>query len=199
MPENTEDQESRRLIEIPKIFMSDLTGSLIEKCVSCECNLLDPASDYLIEKALKTYTGFNAYSTIFEYAICMSCAADMQNKISPESRLRINAYFQHNFKVEDRRTKLQQEEINVEGWLENCVVNGQHVSELSECQLYAQCHGPFLVIQDFPYMISGTVLDELIDLLSARTLDDLDNFKNEFVGGPSEFQDLLKSGPKVFI
>lgn len=179
--------------------MSDLTGSTIEKCISCECNLMDPATDYLIEKALKPYNGYQAYSTVFEYAICMSCAADMQDKISTESRLKMGAYFQKNFNVMAHRIKLTTEELDVMRWLEYCAINGQHVSELAECQIYAQCHGPYMVIQDFPYMISGTVLDEMIDLLSAKTLEDLDNFKNDLVDGPSEFQDLLQSGPKVFI
>lgn len=200
MDEHTEEQGDYKLVEIPKIFRSDLTGAPIDKCIYCECSLIEPARDYLIEKAFKTYKGYGSYSTIFEYAICMPCAVEMQKKISTESRQRINAYFSRNMNMAQRRKELEElGEESVEKWLECCAVNGQHVEELGECQIYAQCHGNYMVFHDFPYMISGTALDEVIDLLSAQTLDDLDRFKDEFIDGPSEFQDLLKTGPRVFV
>lgn len=200
MEDQNPQSPSFGFVEIPKIFMSDLTGAPIQECISCNCNLTEPGKDYLIEKAIKPYKGFKAYSTIFEYAICMPCANDMQNKISKESRKKIDAYFQKNIEMAVRKADLRREaDQSVEKWLERCVINGMYVEEISECQIYAHCQGEHLVMHDFPYMVSGPALDEVVDLLSNQTLDDLENFKNNYVDGPSEFQDLLKSGPKVFI
>lgn len=187
------------LIEIPKLFYSDLTGAPIERCISCECNLLEPGTPYMIEKALKPYNGYQAYSTIFEYAICFTCMGAMKNIISAKSRENITAYFSQNMDPSFRKDILQQNPLKVEPWVERCMIKGLPINELNECQVYAQCQGNQMVVGDFPYMVSGVALDEVVDLLSPETLDDLERFKNEFVDGPSEFQDLLKSGPKVFI
>lgn len=192
--------EEPALIEIPKIFFSDLTGTPINKCISCECDLLVEGTQYLIEKAIKPYKGHDSYSTIFEYAICMPCTHKMKNMISSKSMQRIMKYFQANLDVVGRQElMLKGDYSSVNPWIEQCMVKGINISEISECQIYAQCNGENLMFGEFPYMVSGVALDEVVELLSAETLDDLERFKNEHVDGPSEFQDLLQSGPKVFI
>lgn len=189
-----------KLIEIPKLFYSDLTGAPIDKCICCECSLLEPTTQYMIEKSLKPYNGYQSYSTIFEYAICMSCMDSMKNIISTKSRENITAYFSQNLDPSYRSSILQSNNSNsIDPWVDRCMIKGTSIGELNECQVYAQCQGNQIVMEDFPYMVSGMALDEVVELLSAETLDDLERFKDEFVDGPSEFQDLLKSGPKVFI
>ncbi|WP_349529113.1 hypothetical protein [Reichenbachiella sp. MALMAid0571] len=171
----------------------------MDKCISCECNLLVSGTEYVIEKALKPYKGYSSYSTIFEYAMCMPCAGKMRNLISAHSMKNINQYFSQNFDPNRTRRKLlENENSDVENWLNRCIVKDIIIGDLSECQVYAQCSGEQMLLGHFPYMVSGVALDEVVDLLSQETLDDLDKFKNEFVDGPSEFQDLLQSGPKVF-
>ena len=195
-----EDHSSLPLsVDIPKVFYSDLTGTPMSKCISCECNLLVSGTKYVIEKALKPYEGYYSYSTIFEYAICMSCAGKMKNLISAHSMKNITQYFKKNFDTKNiRRTLFENKSTDVESRLNRCMVKDTIITDLSECQIYAHCDGEQMLIGHFPYMVSGAALDEVVDLLSAETLDDLDKFKNEYVDGPSEFQDLLQSGPKVF-
>lgn len=196
--DNTGDNP--QLIEIPKIFFSDLTGTPISKCISCECDLLVDGTQYLIEKAIKPYKGYGTHSTIFEYAICMPCTHKMKNMISAKSMQGIMKYFSANLDVLGRQElMLKRDYSSVNPWIEKCMVKGVDISELNECQIYAQCNGEHMMFGEFPYMVSGVALDEVVELLSAETLDDLDRFKNEHVDGPSEFQDLLQSGPKVFI
>ena len=139
-------------------------------------------------------------STIFEYAICMPCTHQMKNMISAKSMQRIMKYFSANLDLVGRQELiLKGDYSSVNPWIEQCMVKGINISEISECQIYAQCNGENLIFGEFPYMVSGVALDEVVELLSAETLDDLERFKNEHVDGPSEFQDLLQSGPKVFI
>jgi len=186
--------------DIPKVFYSDLTGTLMNKCISCECDLLLNGTHYIIEKALKPYKGYTSYSTIFEYAICLPCADKMKSLISSHSMKNITQFFMQNFDSEKLRKKMS--ELNNTGMgemLNNCMVKGTSIEDLGECQIYAQCNGDQMLLSQFPYMVSGAALDEMIDLLSPETLDDLNRFKNDFVDGPSEFQDLLQSGPKVFL
>jgi len=187
------------LFEIPKLFYSDLTGVPMEKCISCEINLIHNEINYVIEKALKTHHGYKSYATIFEYAMCLTCVDKLKGNISAKSLQRIHQYFVQYIDLKRFDISLEDNDISkIECRMEKCMVNGKYVEELKECQIYAQCVGDKMIVREFPYMMSGQAMDDVVALLSSETLDDLNKLKDELIG-PSEFQDLLKSGPKVFI
>ncbi|MGL1888870.1 MAG: hypothetical protein OCD76_20325 [Reichenbachiella sp.] len=186
-------------IDIPKIFYSDLTGGPITNCIYCEKELLKANSPYVIEKALKPYDGYKSYSTIFEYAVCLPCADQMKSMISQKSMVSMMDFFIKNMKAQSNaKSKYGEENFEVMDWISNCAITDKHITTLSECQLYALCQNDQLMFTEFPYMVSGQALDEVVDLLSAETLDELNDFKDKVVG-PSEFQDLLTKGPKVLL
>lgn len=187
-------------IEIPKIFFSDLTDSPLENCIYCDVSLLINNSPYLIEKAIKPYGSFDSYATMFEYAVCVGCADKMKGMISKDSMTKMMDYFLKNMKAAlNSQERYKDGNFDVFDWISNCAIHGTHISKLSECQLYALCVNDQMLFTEFPYMVSGRALDDVVDLLSAETLDELDRFKSEFVDGPSQFQELLDQGPKVFI
>ncbi len=188
-------------VPLPKLFYSDLTGAPLEKCISCECKLLEGDVPYMVEKALKPYQGYRSYSTLFEYAMCMDCVHQMRSVISRESAEKITAYFSQNVDFGYRQKILQaaKGDVPLDYWVDRCMVKGTGIQHLSECQVYAQCIGDQLILGEAPYMVSGQALDEVVELLSPQTRDELDRFKDTVVDGPSEFQDLLQSGPKVFL
>lgn len=191
------DQPTNK-ITIPRIFHSDLLGAPMDHCIACEKKLLEGNTPYMIEKSLKIMNGFKSYSTLFEYAICMQCAQDMNGAISDLSRKKMMQYFGNNFQHQPRQDLLKNAVTNERDWIDRCVLKGKYVEELTECQIYGYCEGDQLIFGEFPYMISGNALDEIVGLLSPETLNDLKDIKDIF-DKPSEFQDLLKSGPKVFI
>ena len=188
--------ESFRNQKIPKIFFSDLTNSPLEKCLTCDKRLLEENVEYLVEKALKTYDGLKSYSTIFEYAICMDCALNMRKKLSQKSMQSVQNYIHQNMDME-RLRDLNQSQINfdLDARLSKCMVKDIDVRDIGECQIYAHCSGKNLSNLELPYMISGKALDELSMLLSTETQDEMDSFKDKLIDGPSEFEDLIKSGP----
>lgn len=187
-----------KTVDIPKIFKCDLTGAHFQCCIQCEYELMLGDRPYLIEKAIKPYGGYDSYATIFEYAVCVDCAQQMKGMLSAESMQKLMEYFQQKVDFNGhRQAMMEQNPDDPMKWIAHCMVTGKPVSELIECQIYASCLGDQLVFSEFPYMISGGVLDEIVGLLSAETLDELNDFKDTV--GPSEFQDLLQSGPKVFI
>jgi len=193
-----EDQPSN-YTPIPKLFYDDLTGVPMHQCISCECELLDSQVPYMIEKALKPYDGFRSYSTVFEYAMCMNCMKGYQDNISQKSMQRIQEYFATQLDLQNRKDLIANKsysDLNL--WVNNCFIKGLEVKNIGECQIYAQCIGDQLVMAEFPYMISGAALDEVVDLLSPETLDEFDRLKDELIGPPA-FQDLLKGGPKVLL
>jgi hypothetical protein len=184
---------------IPQIFWSDVTCQPFENCIKCERYLLEEGTLYLIEKAIKSYVGFDAISTVFEYAMCMDCAHEMHKELSVSSRTKIETYFEQNTNFDARRNELK-ENLEINNWIQNCIITGERPTEGGEYQIYGQCDGKHFLYHDFPYMMSGEVVDSLIDLMSNKTLDELNNFKNNLTQGPSEFQELLNSGgARVFV
>lgn len=189
-----------KTIEIPKVFYSDLTGAPLENCVYCEAKVLKNNAPYVIEKAIKPHLGFDSYATIFEYAVCVGCADKMKGMISKQSMAKMMDYFVKKMKASiNGQQRYKEKNFEVLDWISNCAIHGTHVSKVSECQIYALCVNGEMLFTEFPYMVSGSALDEVVNLLSAETLDELDRFKSEFVDGPSQFQELLDQGPKVFI
>lgn len=187
------------LVPIPKLFHADLTGAPMDKCISCECNLLDGNTNYVIEKAIKPYDGFNSYSTLFEYAMCLDCMDSYKSRISPESMERINQYFADQIDWEGRKKIIAEDaRLDLGQWLGRCVVKDLEARNVAECQVYAHCIGGHMIMGDYPYMISGVAMDEVVELLSPETFEAFDRLKDELIG-PSEFQDLLQGGPRVFL
>ena len=186
-------------IDIPKIFYSDTTGSYLERCIGCDERLLDGDANYLIEKAFKSYQGLDSYSTIFEYAMCLPCVNRMHQTLSGESRVNIGAYFQKHAHASPRFVSSDQPPSDIRPWLEHCILTNESASQTSEFQIYGHCQGSRMIIDGYPFMISGKATDDLIGLISAKTLDQLQNFTDQLVGGPSEFADILKTRPTILL
>lgn len=60
------------------------------------------------------------------------------------------------------------------------------------------CNGANMTINQFPYALSGEVQDEIMQLLSAKSLGILDDFIGNHFTGPPEIREILKRRP-VFI
>lgn len=186
--------------DIPAIFKSHDSGQYLEKCISCEAYLLEPGKQYFIEKAFRTYPGFRATDVIFEYAMCMDCADRMRNELSRESLLRIQHYFINKIDLEGRYELLSQKgHGNPDAWLSNCIVTGKPVAHLKEYQLCAHCDGKSLIFSGMPYMISGEAMEEMADLLSAKTRGEIDRFIDENFGLPPELKKPVKDNPVIFV
>ncbi len=183
-------------IDIPKIFYSDATGGYLERCIGCDLELCSGDTDYLIEKAFKSYQGLESYSTIFEYAMCLTCVDRMHQTLSEESRANISSYFQKHAKFPNWVASGQADnDINQQ--LSCCILTAEKAHEIPEFQIYGHCRGKELIVSGYPFMISGKAMDMLVELISDQTLDELQNFTDQLVGGPSEFADILKLGPRL--
>lgn len=196
MEEN--DQNHPHTSSIPPIFWSDAEAAPFENCINCQCDLLSGEQPYMIEKAVRGFDGEKVSSTLFEYAVCINCAQEMNMKLSPQSKQRIEAYFRAHVNFQERFKRLHDQ--NDQAWLEECLIHQKGVSQDGECQLYALCQGNELIFHEFPYMIRAEALDEMMDLISAETLRQLDDFKDDLIDGPPELKELFeKGGPKVLL
>lgn len=185
--------------DMPAVFKSHSSGQYFERCISCNIYLLEAGRQYFIEKAIRKYTGFQATDVIFEYAMCMECADKMRQELSTESLQKIQNYFAGKVDLFERYSQLSAKEKEPESLLSHCIITGKPVEALEEYQVYAHCEGKSLLLSGMPYMISGEAMDEIADLLSEKTLGEIDRFIDENFGLPPELKKPIKDNPVIFI
>lgn len=196
-------------IPIPELFHSADTRAPLERCLICERPLLDTEEEYLIEKAMRQYPEYEVKEVIIEYALCLDCHAGMQNSISDASKHALETYFLENADLHQRIVSLMaddsppdlevdeagadlpgdsdEEPPDLEKWLDRCIIHGTPMDELEEFQLVGHCVGREMLLTHMPLVIGGPAMDEIIQVLSNETLDELGGFRDEYFGLPPEF------------
>ncbi len=183
---------SEFLIDIPGSFFSDADGAPFEKCVVCGKDLLKTGTHYIVEKAIKNYKGTGITSTVYEYAMCMDCYAEMQKSMSEESINNLQKYYD-SF-IEKRGSNVMMinlDTFDLDQWLSKCFFTGEPVNEMEEYQIMAQFNGNSLVLNTPPMAIGETVAEEMSELLSAKTKGEMDRFREQFLGPPPEIKELF--------
>lgn len=182
-----------RPVPLAPEFYSFATGQPFERCVTCNTYLLQPGTQYLIEKAIIRYPGAGVTDVAFEYAMCLPCAGKMRQSLSAESLNRLEKYFATHADF-DSRQKLMEQPAKPEAreWIAKCLLTNTPRSEETEYQLIAHCDGTHMLLGVAPYMISGKAADKLSELLSSKTKDILDDFIDEHFGLPPELKALIK-------
>lgn len=178
---------------IPKDFHSFETGLPFRNCIECEKDLMD-GEPYLIEKAFKHHIEYGVKDTVFDYAICMSCAEDLKNEMSEESLAALMKFFSDRL---DFQTQIQRANFSAEENINTCLISGKPSGECQEYQIYAYCINDKISGHMPPYMISGEIMEEIIPILSKKTTDDLNGFFNKhFSPDPSLMEPI---GPRLVL
>lgn len=164
-------------IPLPEIFWSFETGRPMQHCSLCGCGLMEPGTQYLIEKAFKNS------ETVFEHALCLSCYSDAHESLSQESRQRIEDYFAARVDINRRQRDFMEQYGTDHGkWIGHCMVKGFPVREVEEYQLYGFCVDHDLIFSGAPYVLCGDVIDEIMDLLSEETLGVMNDLSEKLFG-----------------
>ncbi|UTW60923.1 hypothetical protein KFE98_12915 [bacterium SCSIO 12741] len=199
-PENESDDfklPQPQEVDIPADFHSYSEEGPFHQCQVCEKELLHSNEDYFIEKAMKRVNSTTEY-VVYEYALCTSCAETLQEKMSEESRLAIKRYMW----MQANPMMLQQRMEGNGDWKEkagSCLIKGTPKEEVGEYTLCGYFRGNKLLVREFPYMISFEAMDEISELLSEETKDEMDDFKNTYLGGPPELEELFKGKPLLVL
>lgn len=179
-------------IEIPGQFFSDSEGKPFENCLVCNKYLLDEGTSYFIEKALKTYKDYDFYSTVYEYAICSDCHLKMQDKMSEESKMNLQRYYSETLNQKAAEPiYINPHDFNLDEWLSKCFFKGKSVKEMKEYQVVAQFNGAKMVLNMPPMVIGEEALNEMSALLSEKTIDEMNGFRDKFLGPPPDIEELI--------
>lgn len=187
-----------RLSDIPPLFRSSETGDFIQHCLVCERKLLDGA-EYMIEKAFVNYPGMNTQDLIWEYAICLDCINEMKSEYSEESNRKIAEYFQShmNFSLQE---KLDSEDnLDADDWTSKCIVSGKKKELCSQYQVYAYCIGDKCTFENAPFMIADDAIDEVVKLISDKTLGFMNDFRDKYFPPPADLSPFFKDRDFVLI
>lgn len=179
-------------VPVPRVFYSDATQEPFAACIDCGRHLLEDGTQYIVEKAFRSYKGFEARDTVFEYALCLECRDALSETLSAESKERIDAYFAERTDLVKRREALLSDgKLDVDEWIGRCVVTGERTSAMEEYQILCQCDGSDMLFGYVPYAIGGNAIDEVVSLLSNATIDELNGFSDQHLGIPPELEDIF--------
>ncbi len=154
---------------IPELFYSFETQKPFDHCIECS-RRLEENTQYVIEKAIRSYEGYGAKDVIFDYAICMDCAMELRSSFSKESRQKMDEYFMQNLSGVVGPGHPEDDYLN------SCLIKGIPIERLREYQVYAHCKGGFLSEEVSPYLISSHAQEEVMNLISNATNDLLNGF-----------------------
>lgn len=186
--------------DIPPVFHSFSDQNAFEHCISCNVNVLETDTEYLIEKAYRRYPGFSTKDVIFEYAMCLNCTERMRQELSKESLRNIQNFFDQRVDFYGRRQEmLYEHDLDHEAWLDRCVVTGKRQADLQEYQIYGHCRGDRFLFSYMPYMISDEAVDSMTNLLSEKTKGEIDRFIDDNFGLPPELKQPIKDHPFVLL
>lgn len=179
-------------IPVPELFYPFENEEPFKECARCSVELIESNTEYFIEKALKPQ------DTIYEYAVCFSCAESAQQKMSQDSHQKVKAFFDERMRlIEHRGSMLEKHDLEYAFWLDHCVVDGTPVSEMQKYQVMAHCQGPNMLFSVFPYCLGARAADELVSILSAETLEELDRLGDELIDIPPELRSLWHRKPML--
>ena len=187
------------LLDIPQAFYPFESNEPFKECMVCGIDLTLGTTDYFVEKAVKNNVQYQVQDIVFEYAICSACAQNMQQSISKESMENMQAFFTNHQTFMSKIQAYQQgkgEELDI--IISKCTLYGQSIEQLSEYMMFGHFRGDKMIATTMPYIMGGKAMDELSELMSNETIDEMNRFKNEYFGGPAELEDLWKGKP-VFL
>lgn len=178
-------------MEIPTKLHSYDHGTF-KNCIICNRDLIKPDEQYIIEKAIRRYPGYNTEEIIYEYAMCLPCAMEQKKALSEKSMNSIQEYmskFGNFFSSSEEADK---------GGMDTCSLFGTKVSEMDEYMVQGLCIGSRLMPNSKPIVIGQKAMEQISELLSEKTRGEMDDFIDTHFGGPPELKAILK-GVKVYI
>ena len=175
---------------IDKAFFPFDSEEPFGSCTMCQTKF-EEDTDFLVEKAIK------GNDVIFEIAMCIPCAENMRKQMSIESMKKIEEYMATVDLQSRAEHFLENQSDNIKDYIGKCLVSGKSIDPDEEHQIYAYCQGKEMVYSALPYAISSEIMEEIQELLSPETRQEMDDFMDQYLI-PDDLRDLLKGRP-VFV
>lgn len=182
-------QQKPNELPIPKPFLAEDTGQPIDRCIDCNHDLMLGDRYYVIEKVFKRYPNLNKTEVLFEYAICHTCYDEMKERLSTESMANLSNYMMTQTDFDGMHKRINENPDDPEKWLTNCMIKGTAVEDMQEYQIGGFFKGGKMVTNYLPpFMVGEIAMEEMNELLSDETKDQMDGFMDDNFGIPPELR-----------
>jgi len=167
-------------IDIPELFYSSSENEPIHTCANCGKELFFDNEPYFIEKAFKRNSNAKTVEVIFEYAMCFRCQQSTSQELSVESLKNIKMYFDLYVDFDKRqRDYMNQTNFKLSDCLKQCIITQKPLEYYSEYQIGGYFFRDKLLMDNLPFAIGQQAVEEIQDLISDKTRDFLDGFKDK--------------------
>ncbi len=183
--------------DINEQFYSDSTGQPFRKCIECEKELIESNESYFVEKAIRRYPNSDKSLTIFEFAICHTCASVRQQQMSAESAQAIQTYFMNKQRYRFLNPDVLQKD-NGSSMITTCIFSNEDIGQCEEFQIVGEFNGKQMKIGQLPIAISGKEIEAISEILSEETKGGFDDFIGTHFSGPPELAELWEK-PRVVL
>ena len=192
---------------IPRTFYSEYTELPFARCIDCDCPLFEDETLYTV---LKHIVG---KETVFEMAICMTCAAKMREQYSEETSRNLQAYIEqrlrerflkemeNNADDDDFELDDEDEDFTVEEGLAACSFCEKPRSDCHRYEMVGLFVEKEIILESghgmsfsSPMMLCQECNSEVSKLISKKTRDSWDRFVEEHFDGPPGIE---VDGPKM--
>jgi len=163
--------------EVPPIFHSFEKDEPFSQCIHCEKSFDDLSVPYTVSKV------FKGPECVFEYAMCQSCRAEMSETFSPESRQKIDTFFNNKVNLADRSLAMEDSENHTD-WMRSCLTCGTPANEIKDYSMACMAFSGTLVFDPFPMMVCSQCERTIHKQLSKSTRDSWDKFVADHFEGP---------------
>ena len=176
--------------DIPTEFHSFETDAAFNKCCDCNCELMESAQMYMIQKC------FSNKECVMEFALCDKCKEKLDQQISGDSKEAMYDFlFDHAEMTEPPADYSHKDAMQQ---IEECLTCGR---ERGACDTYTYSGlfiGSHLIPGPLPMMVCDECQDKIAENMSDHTKDVKDKFYSEnFPGPPSEID--LPTNKPVFL
>ena len=187
-------------VKMPPIFYPEGGEELFKYCQVCKKELIENQERYMIEKAYSQNLNKKERKLIFEFVYCIDCLDEIQDEFSSESKEKITNFFMTNSNLEARYDGLSKNKLfDVDLWLHNCIVKNKSIDEVEEFQILTMCQGGDMLFHHAPYMICGEAMDEIMNLLSNKTLDIINDLMIDIIDIPPELEEIFNTRKPILI
>jgi len=180
---------------IPNDFHSDSDEQPFSACKVCSAALNNDTT-YVIEKAYKRLPDGEDV-TLFELAICITCAEKQANKMSAESRKTIERLMGSQEFFEKRQERWFNNWRS--DWTDRCIFSDDEIKANDEYHIVGHFKGKEILPHQTPFVIGQKMLERMQEELSFETKEELDNFGRQFLGPDPRLKLLLEDYQFVMV
>jgi len=177
--------------KIPSLFFNTVDDKPFTNCSKCDASLLEENLAYMVEKV------FIPNDVLFEFALCEHCIIKAQANMSKESMERIQ-----NFNESELFGKMQlindfiDEDID---YIKNQLNEEQPEQDFSRCSIIGHFKGNKMHPAMPVICVSEATINEVQELFSKKTRDDMDDFMDFINNVPPGFEKLFDKPKPILI